>query len=115
MVVGRTTQDSFDVFYADDYKLFMAFTVENRMSEASELALYVSQNGLDFERSDSTQRLIEDYAHNMGVAKDKSGHQKGEKDFLVGYAYGKRWGRWNAKFQHLSINKNPSYKVIFGG
>ena len=93
----------------------MAFTVENRMSEASELALYVSQNGLDFERSDSTQRLIEDYAHNMGVAKDKSGHQKGEKDFLVGYAYGKRWGRWNAKFQHLSINKNPSYKVIFGG
>ena len=115
VVVGRTTQDSFDVFYADDYKLFMAFTVENRMSEASELALYVSQNGLDFERSDSTQRLIEDYAHNMGVAKDKSGHQKGEKDFLVGYAYGKRWGRWNAKFQHLSINKNPSYKVIFGG
>ena len=115
VVIGRTTQDSFDVFYADDYKLFMAFTVENRMSEASELALYVSQNGLDFERSDSTQRLIEDYAHNMGIAKNKSGHQNSEKDILVGYAYGKRWGRWNAKFQHLNINKNPSYKVIFGG
>ena len=111
VVLGRTTQDSLDVFYADDYKVFMAFSIENRMSESSEMAIYVSANGQEFEHCDSTKTYIEDYAHNMGIAKGPDGHQRADEPVLAGYAYGKRWGRWNAKFQHISIINQIKYKI----
>lgn len=110
-VLGRTTQDSLDVFYADDYKVFMAFSIENRMSESSEMAIYVSTNGQEFEHCDSTKKYIEDYAHNMGIAKGPDGHQRADRPILAGYAYGKRWGRWNAKFQHINISNQIKYKI----
>ena len=111
-VIGRTTQDSFDVFYADDLKMFLAFAVEDRMAETSKVAVYYSHNGQSFEHIDSTKRYIEDYAHNLGVAKSLSGHQVTDKDVLIGYAYGRRWGRWNAKFQYFSLSNPVRYKLL---
>ena len=111
-VLGRTTQDSLDVFYADDYKLFMAFSIENRMSEGSQMAVYVSANGRQFERFDATDEYIEDYAHNMGIAKDRYGHQKTDKEILAGYAYGKRWGRWDLKFLPVRISNPRTYQIL---
>ena len=113
-VIGRTTQDSFDVFYADDLKMFLAFAVEDRMAESSKIAVYVSCNGQSFEQIDSTKQYIEDYAHNLGVAKSASGHQVTDKDILIGYAYGRRWGRWNTKFQYFSITNPVQYKLLKG-
>ena len=112
MVMGRTTQDSLDVVYADDYQVFMAFSIENRMSQGSEVAVYISDNGNHFEKADSTKRYIEDYAHNMGIAKSKEGHLSCEDELLIGYAYGKRWGRWDAKFQKMEVYNTVKYKVI---
>ena len=111
-VIGRTTQDSFDVFYADDLKMFLAFAVEDRMAESSKVAVYVSNNGQSFEHIDSTKRYIEDYAHNLGVAKSLSGHQVIDKDVLIGYAYGRRWGRWDTKFQYFSLSNPVRYKLL---
>ena len=111
LVLGHTTEDSLDVFFADDYKMFMAFSIENRMSEGSKMAVYVSANGREFERYDSTKDFIEDYAHNMGIAKDRQGHQRTDKEILAGYAYGRRWGRWNTKFLNISISNPVTYSI----
>ncbi len=113
-VIGRTTQDSIDVFYADDLKMFLAFAIEDRMAESSKVAVYVSSNGQSFDQIDSTKQYIEDYAHNLGVAKSASGHQVTDKDILIGYAYGRRWGRWNTKFQYFSITNPVQYKLLKG-
>lgn len=114
-VIARSNQDSLDFFYADDYKMFMAFTIEDRMSDSSELAVYISGNGQHFERCDSTKKFIEDYAHNLGIAKSPDGHQTTDKEVLIGYAYGKRWGRWNTRFQHITITNPTTYKVVSKG
>ena len=108
----RTTQDSFDVFYADDLKTFVAFAVEDRMAESSRIAVYTSRNGQSFEKSDSTKRYVEDYAHNLGVAKNRQGHQNAQEELLIGYAYGRRWGRWNTKFQSFSLSNPVTYKLL---
>lgn len=112
MVIGRTTQDSFDVFYADDLKTFVAFAVEDRMAESSRIAVYTSRNGQSFEKNDSTKRYVEDYAHNLGVAKNRQGHQNAQEELLIGYAYGRRWGRWNTKFQSFSLSNPVTYKLL---
>ena len=52
---------------------------------------------------ESTKKYIEDYAHNMGIAKSKEGHIVTSEPVLIGYAYGEDWGRWNAKFQYVNI------------
>ncbi len=111
-VLGRTTQDSLDVFYADDLKMFLAFSIENRMSEGSGIALYASGNGQQFEYCDVTNQNIENYAHNMGIAKDREGHQKTDRELLAGYAYGRYWGRWNLKFQKVTVTDMVTYKII---
>ena len=113
MVLPRTTQDSIDVFYADDYKLFMAFSIENRMAEGSKIAVYASVNGRQFTYFDSCDDYIEDYAHNMGIAKDRKGHQDTDKEILTGYAYGRGWGRWNSKFQHITISNPVTYQIEY--
>ena len=112
MVLPRSTQDSIDVFYADDEDLFMAFSIENRMSQSSKIALYVSENGKIFTKHDATKEDVEPYSHNIGIAKGKDGHQSSDKDLLCGYAYGRRWGRWNAKVQYLNISDQTTYKVV---
>ena len=48
--------------------------------------------------------MIEDYSHNLGVSKNPSGHIDTNKDILIGYAYGKDWGKWNTRFQHVRIS-----------
>ncbi len=113
MVMGRTTQDSMDVFYCEEKDLFMGFSIENKMSEGSQIAIYASENGKLFEKYDSTSTYVEDYAHSIGVAKDRGGHQLFDHDILCGYAYGRGWGRWNCKFQYLNIIDQSVYKVVY--
>ncbi len=105
-VLYRLDQDSTEVVFDDYLNLFMAFTVDGRMMEGSNLKMYVSKNGKDFEEVASTKEYFEDYAHNLGVAKSLEGHIDSSKDLLIGYAYGKTWGRWNTKLQHVKVSKN---------
>ena len=73
------------------------------MSQGSEIVMYESLNGKDFNEADSCKEMIEDYAHNMGVAKSAEGWVDSNEDLLAGYAYGKDWGRWNLKMQRLKV------------
>ena len=102
-VLSRDTQDSLDVVYCEDLDLYLGFSIDRRMNVDSRLIMYESKNGKQFIKSDSTKKYIEDYAHNMGIAKSKEGHIVTSEPVLIGYAYGEDWGRWNAKFQYVNI------------
>lgn len=103
-VLYRHDHDSVEVVYDDELQTFLAFTIEGRLAEGSRMDLYVSKNGKDFEKAASVKELIEDYAHNMGVAKSLNGHVDTKEELLCGYAYGPSWGKWNTRFQHLKVN-----------
>ena len=104
-VLYRLDHDSVEVIYDDYRKLFVAFSIYGRMSEGSLLKVYVSENGKEFREVAETKEYIEDYAHNLGVAKGPDGHQTTEKELLFGYAYGQNWGRWNLIVQKLKLEE----------
>ena len=110
-VCGRTSQDSFDVVYDDDLHVFMAFAIENRMSPGSKVTVYTSEDGTNFVHADSTKKMVDDYAHNLGIAKSEEGHISSNEQQLVGYAFGRRWGRWSTRFQHIEISNPVRYKL----
>ena len=68
--------------------------------------MYKSENGKEFEEVDTTKEMVEDFSHNMGIAKSKSGHIDSNDELLIGYAYGQNWGRWNLKTQSVRISHN---------
>ena len=51
------------------------------------------------------QQYIEDYAHNLGIAKSSEGFVDTSKELLIGYAYGPDWGRWDLKVQNLKVTQ----------
>lgn len=104
-VLYSTDHDSVEIVYDKNLDTFLAFTTEGRMMEGSRLVLYESKNGKDFHKTNSTKEYIEDYAHNLGIAKSSEGHINSSKELLVGYAYGPDWGRWDLKVQHLTIKE----------
>lgn len=65
--------------------------------------MYGSTNGKEFIKIDSTKDYIEDYAHNVGIAKSPEGHINIENELLVDYAFGKDWGKWSLKMQNIVI------------
>ena len=105
-VLPRDHQDSLDVAYDDELEMFLAFSMDYRMSKSSRVILYGSYDGKTFEDLDTEKEMIEDYAHNLGVAKDVSGHIDTKEDLLIGYAYGETWGRWNTRFQHVQVTES---------
>lgn len=98
--------DSLDVAYVEEEDLFLAFSIENRMTEQSRLILFQSKDGKSFDVVDSSKSNMMNYAHNMGVAKDLQGHLKIDDDNLIGYAYGGYWGRWSLMMQRISLSVN---------
>ena len=106
IVGSRENHDSLDVFYDDKTNMFLAFTMDMRMSEGSRLTLFKSMDGNNFEYAEDKRNGIEDYAHNVGVSKDKNGHINIDDELLVCYAYGPNWGRWTTRVNKVKINVN---------
>ncbi|MBQ3294863.1 MAG: hypothetical protein IJH00_00045 [Erysipelotrichaceae bacterium] len=102
-VLNHLHEDSLDVAYDTNLGLFLAFSIDYRMSESSRIALYASYDGKKFEEMDTSKDMIEDYAHNVGVAKSPIGYLDSSENILIGYAFGKDWGRWSAKFQNVRV------------
>ena len=102
-VLYQLNHDSVEVVYDEKYDTFYAFTIDGRLLEDSRLLIYESGNGKDFTEIASVKEGIEDYAHNLGVAKSPEGWIDSGRQLLFGYAYGKDWGRWNTVFQHLRL------------
>ncbi|MBR4470643.1 MAG: hypothetical protein IKS54_04935 [Erysipelotrichaceae bacterium] len=104
-VLLREHQDSLDVVYDEKNDVFIGFSIFLRMSSGSTLIMYTSPNGKLFEEADRKKDGIEEYAHNMGIAKSKEGWISSDELLLIGYAYGKDWGRWNTRFQQIMITR----------
>ena len=103
LVCPRVYQDSLDVTYSEDLDTFLAFSIEFRMGESSRIIMYESKTGTDFVMKDTTKTNVENYAHNLGISKNEMGHIDVDDNLIVGYGYGRNWGKWSAKFQHLKI------------
>ena len=104
-VCFREHQDSLDIVYVDDLKKFLAFSIFQRMSQNSKLIIYESKDGTNFTIMDYEENYIEQYAHNVGVSKNKEGHISINDHIIIGYGYGQYWGKWSAKIQSISIHK----------
>lgn len=97
--------DSVEITYDDNRETFYAFSIDHRLLEDSKLTVYESKNGKDFDLVAETKDYIEDYAHNLGVSKSPEGHINTNEKLLLGYAYGKDWGRWDTKVQWIEVVK----------
>ena len=102
-VLYQLNHDSVEVVYDSNLKTYLAFTVDGRLLEGSKLVVYSSANGKDFQEIASSEEILEDYSHNLGIAKDEKGRIDTSNPLLLGYAYGKDWGRWNTKFQYFTL------------
>ena len=105
-VLYRLDHDSVDIAYDDNLNTFLAFTIYGRLTEGSQLNIYASSNGKWFEEAGSVKENIENFAHNLGVARNNDGHINSDEDILIGYAYGENWGRWKTKIQTINIGIN---------
>ncbi|MBQ6334468.1 MAG: hypothetical protein IJI46_05320 [Erysipelotrichaceae bacterium] len=104
-VLYQLDHDSVEVVYDENLDTFLAFTIQNRLLEDSYLIVYMSDNGKDFTEIASVKEDIEDYAHNMGVAKSKEGYIDSNGAIVIGYAYGKNWGKWDLKIQKMLLSR----------
>ena len=105
-VCPRNHQDSLDVVYVEDLDVFLAFSIEYRMTESSRIIVYLSQDGTDFTDADTAKTNVMNYAHNLGISKHLDGHITSEEELLVGYGYGRGWGRWSLKIQEIIVKYN---------
>ena len=99
-------QDSCDVVYLEPFDIFAAFSISNRFSEYSGIAVYESEDGISFKQTDVVRGGISQFAHNMGISKRKDGHINSNDNLFVGYAYGtstKSWGKWSTRFQGIKL------------
>ena len=102
---SRDSHDSVDVVYSEETESFFAVTIDFRMSSTSKLSLLESKDGRQFEEVDHQRNGIQDYAHNIGIAKDKEGHIQSNDEILIGYSFGEYWGRWSTIMQTIKIEK----------
>lgn len=105
IVCGRKHQDSLDVVYADDLDTFLGFAILQRMSDKAKLIMYRSEDGENFVESDTAFTLMKEYAHNVGISKDKNGHFNALEDNYISYGFGSSWGKWNAVIQKIRIQQ----------
>ena len=103
MACPRRTNDSIDVVYCEQLDNFLAFAIDNRMDQSSRLIVYESDDGKEFSKVGVKKDGIEDFAHNLGISKDVQGHISLDDDLIIGYAYGRYWGRWSAVFKNMDL------------
>lgn len=102
--------DSYDVIYLEDIDKFVAFTVFERMSKNSEIGIYESNDGINFEFSDTIKDGILNNAHNLGISKSLSGHALFNEPLYLSYAHSpddnNKWGRWSLYLQNIKLIQN---------
>lgn len=100
-------QGSCDVAYNDEYGKFLAFCSENSFQEDSLIALYESNDGINFIQVARIDTNVMKYCHNLGISKSVEGHINMDDDVIIGYAYSKEdymiWGKWATRFHHAKL------------
>lgn len=106
--VKTGAQDSCDVVYIEDIGKFVAFSTYDRFTANSGIAIFESNDGITFKRSDVIRTGTMQFLHNMGISKRCNGHiQLDDELCFVGYAYSdgsdNNWGKWATRFQDVTI------------
>ncbi len=100
-------EDSLDVAYIEEADIFLGVSVAFRFTQASQIVIYNSKDGIHFEEIDMIDRNITKYAHNIGISKDALGHIRSSDRLYISYAYGyddySKWGRWATRFQEIKL------------
>lgn len=104
-VSRRSTEDSYDVVYAEDLDNFLAFSIGDRMCESSYLKVFWSYSGYEFSTAAESKAGIPNFAHNLGIIRDEKGHINTSEMQTIGYAYGAEWGAWPMILQEIKLNR----------
>ncbi len=102
----ENSQDSWDVIYIEEIGKFVGFCTYERFTDTSGVAVYQSDDGIHFERSDIIRTGICSKCHNMGISKRPDGHIRLTDDLFIGYAYQTStggWGDWSTRFQPIEL------------
>lgn len=81
--------DTFDFVYLDDESKFLAFTINNRMSDKASLNVYESVDGINFDET-NIDIPLQANAHNSGVSKHLDGHISYNDDLYLCYAFSEK-------------------------
>lgn len=103
--------DSADVKYVEDFGKFMAVSTMDRFTTESLVVVYVSDDGLTFEKSCYTKVNISHCCHNCGITSRPNGHIRLEDGIYLAYAYGDLWGHWPTRMNEvkLSLTDEPDF------
>lgn len=102
----ENNQDSWDVVYVEEIGKFVGFCTYERFSDTSGVAVYQSDDGINFEKSDIIRTGICSECHNMGISKRPDGHVRLSDNLFIGYAYQTStggWGDWSTRFQPIEL------------
>ncbi|MBP5781478.1 MAG: hypothetical protein J6X34_09635, partial [Clostridia bacterium] len=103
----RNSQDSSDVVYLEEAGKFLAFSTEQRFSANSGIAIFESEDGVNFTQTCLFKDSLYTFCHNMGVAHRPDGHIRLIDDLFVGYAFSNgaegNWGKWATAVQRISL------------
>ena len=102
----ENSQDSWDVIYIEEIGKFVGFCTYERFTDTSGVAVYQSDDGIHFEKSDVIRTGICSKCHNMGISKRPDGHVRLTDNLFIGYAYQTStggWGDWSTRFQPIEL------------
>lgn len=100
-------QGSMDFVYNEFYERMLGFCVEDSFGKDSCIAVYESEDGVNFKQIDTVEDSIDEFCHNMGISKMPDGHIDYNDDLYIGYAHSKGsyniWGRWSTKIRPIEF------------
>lgn len=102
----KGSNDSLDIKYVEEWGKFVGVCTASRMSTASYLAVYTSDDGLNFTLADCVKEGTYQFLHNAGLSSRPNGHIRLSEDadkLRVIYAYGDGWGVWNTRIQPVTL------------
>ena len=111
-------EDSTDIKWCPDLKLFIGVTTINRFSVQASVAVYQStdETGLKFESTPFIGKRVQQGAHNVGISGSTKGWFELRNQFhFVSYAYqpaGGSWGNWPTYLTPVEVVELPVGTII---
>lgn len=96
--------DSADVKFIDDYGKFIAVSTASRFTTDSYIKVYMSNDGLSFEKSYYLKTNTIHNLHNCGITSRENGHIRLSDNVYLSYAYGEEFGTWATRIQEVTFS-----------
>ena len=100
--------DSADIKYVDDYGKFIAVATNQRFTTNSFVDVFVSDDGITFERSCVTKTNTAICCHNCGISGRPNGHIRLSDGVYFAYAYGDVWANWPTRLSKVELSLIPT-------